>query len=231
MARKSGRQQRSDAVAALIGAHGSLRLRDAARHIGVTEMTLRRDAATPDAPFRSLGGWLVPAVLAPDYDLPAEMDRHAEAKRAAARTALPLLREGMRVFLDCGSTTIHLAQLLPGGLGLHVVTHSLTVAHIIAPRADLDLTLLGGSYHPETASFHDEDIRPPQGLDLAFISAGGIAEDGVLSCSHPHEVAVKRAVLAGAARSYVLTDRSKLGQRRPVPFATTAEIAGVVTEG
>lgn len=149
MARTSGRAERIDAVMALIEAGGSLRLRDAAARLGVAEMTLRRDAGVPGAPLRCLGGWLVPAAMVPDYDLTAETVRHVGAKRAAARAALALIPAGGRVFVDCGTTTTHLARLLPAGVT--VITHSLPVAQIVAARGDMGLEMLGGVYYPATA--------------------------------------------------------------------------------
>lgn len=64
-----------------------------------------------------------------------------------------------------------------------------------------------------------------------MLSAGGIGADGTVSCSHPHERALKQAVLAAAARRIVLVDRSKLGQVRPVAFARREEFDAVVTDG
>ncbi|MRX51911.1 DeoR family transcriptional regulator [Paracoccus sp. S-4012] len=233
MARPSGRQERLEAVMGLIAASGSVRLRDAATRLGVTEMTLRRDVAGPHAPLRALGGWLVRASLAPDYDLPAEMDRHVEAKRAAARAALPLIRPGTRIFVDCGTTTVHLAPLLAGPLT--VVTHALPVAQIVAQAAgqggDLALDLLGGAYHPATAAFFARPALPDGSrFDLAVISAGGIDSDGALSCSHGAEVALKQAVIAASRQRIVLADRSKLDLRRPYVFASRAVFDAVVLD-
>lgn len=229
MARTSGREARVDAVMALIEAGGSVRLRDAAARLGVTEMTLRRDAAVADAPLRCLGGWLVPAAVVSDYDLSAEGLRHVEAKRAAARAAVPMIPAAGRVFLDCGTTTTHLAQLLPAGVT--VITHSLPVAQIVAGRDDLRLELLGGIYHPATASAHAEPPLPGgAAFDLAVMSAGGIDADGAVTCSHPHEYPIKRAAMAAARRRVILADHSKLGHRRPVVFADRTEFDAVITE-
>lgn len=231
MARPSARKSRTEALLALTDGGGRVRLRDAARRLGVTEMTLRRDAAQPDAPLRCLGGWLVAAGGSGDYDLTAEMLRHVEAKNRAARHVAAGIPTGARVFVDCGTTTPHLARLLPEGV--IVVTHSLAVAQAVAARGGLGLELLGGAYHPESGSLHT-DPPLPEGMafDIAVLSAGGIGEgpDGALSCSHRHERAIKRAALARAGRRVVLADDSKLGQRRPVAFARRAEVDAVVTE-
>lgn len=240
MARPSERESRTEALLALIDSGGRVRLRDAAARLGVTEMTLRRDAARAGAPVRCLGGWLVAAGRATDYDMNAETLRHVEAKLQAARHVAAGVRPGQRVFVDCGTTTPHLARLLPQGVT--VVTHALAVAQAVAQmvaqtvaptgagRDRLRLELLGGAFHAETGSFHADPALPARlSLDLAVLSAGGVA-GGVLSCSHPPERALKRAVLGRAAHSVVLADDSKLGLRRPVEFARLTEIGAVVTE-
>ncbi|WP_276207459.1 hypothetical protein [Paracoccus contaminans] len=88
---------------------------------------------------------------------------------------------------------------------------------------------MGGTYHSQSASFH---AQPPPGLgriDLAVLSAGGLA-GGRLSCSYAHEPPVKRAAIAAGARRVVLADSAKLAQRRTVDFAAASEIELLVTE-
>lgn len=144
MGRSSARNRRSDAIAALIATAGSVRLRDLAQELGVSEMTLRRDAQFPDAGFACLGGYVVSASAggAGAYDFDHALRRQVDAKRAAARQVLALLRPGMRVFVDCGSTTTHLASLLTADAGIAVITHSLPVAELLVRRGGVTLALI-----------------------------------------------------------------------------------------
>lgn len=231
MARRSGRQERAEEIAALLAHHGSLRLRDAARLLNVTEMTLRRDGAAPDAPFRCLGGHVVLPSVVGGYDLSRERDSHVAAKRAAARAAVALVLPDERIFLDCGTTTTHLAGILPTDCGLTVITHSLPVAEVLASRKGIGLEVIGGRHYPETASLHGDPPLPPHLiLTTAFLSAGGVAQCGTVSCSHMHEVALKQAVLAITQRAFILIDRSKLGQRKPADFARMEAVEAIITE-
>ena len=119
MGRSSARNRRSDAIAAQ-------------GHLGHAKL-LRRDAQFPDAGFACLGGYVVSASAggAGAYDFDHALRRQVDAKRAAARQVLALLRPGMRVFVDCGSTTTHLASLLTADTGIAVITHSLPVAELL----------------------------------------------------------------------------------------------------
>lgn len=48
----------------------------------------------------------------------------------------------VRVFVDCGSTTTHLASLLTADAGIAVITHSLPVAELLVRRGGVTLALI-----------------------------------------------------------------------------------------
>ena len=84
-------KDRLDQLATLLNEKGVLHLRDAARQLGVSEMTVRRDIAGETGRFAYLGGHIMPAErVEPEqpYQLAAQADRHADAKRAACNFAL-----------------------------------------------------------------------------------------------------------------------------------------------
>lgn len=231
MGRSSARNRRSDAIAALIATAGSVRLRDLVKELGVSEMTLRRDAQFPDAGFACLGGYVVSASAggAGAYDFDHALRRQVDAKRAAARQVLALLRPGMRVFVDCGSTTTHLASLLTADAGIAVITHSLPVAELLVRRDNVPVELLGGPARPETRSMHPDPAVLPPGIDLAVMTASGLA-GGQARCAFAHEIGVKRAVLSAAARVVLLADASKLDQGGGHGFAALSRFEAVATE-
>jgi len=209
---------------------GPTRLRAAATALGVSSMTLRRDLTGPGQPFALLGGHVVPLTSEfmagesmtrkdaprPCYVLEREQDSHAEAKRRAARYAAGLVRDGDTIFVDCGTTTPHLAEALPRDASLTVLCYALNVAAILARRPRTQLILLGGLFHPASASFASEEalnsLRRLR-INTAFISAGGVhATRGVTSAAH----------------SVLVVDNSKLGQLRPAFFAPVSAFERVI---
>ncbi|MDT0682158.1 DeoR/GlpR family DNA-binding transcription regulator [Roseicyclus sp. F158] len=227
MTRPSGLTHRIELITALLDVTPSLRLRDVAEQLGVTEMTLRRDAASSGAGFACRGGYIVPD----RYDFDAQMQRAIEAKRQAAERALGLVPQDASVFLDTGTTLPHLARLLAQGRAARIVTHCLTLADLLQGRIEVEL--LGGSVKAPTRSCHPGDpeaaLRPYQ-IDMAFLSAGGMDGQGLLSCSHDYEIALKRAALAKAPKTFVVMDDSKRGRTRPAGFARVSDLDGFVTE-
>ncbi len=215
---------------------GSLRLRDAAALLGVSEMTVRRDLARKTCPLSYLGGHIVAArslKAAGEYSLHEEQDHFAKAKKKASQKAFALLRENDVVFIDCGTTLVHLAQLIPGDLPLTVVCYSLNTADVLKRKPALRLIVLGGTYMASSDSFSGEEALnalEQLSFDKAFISAGGVDAAAGVSCWNLHEKAIKRKAMQRAARSYLVVDSSKLGTRRHIRFAETADFAAILTE-
>ncbi|EFH11346.1 DeoR/GlpR family DNA-binding transcription regulator [Teichococcus cervicalis] len=234
------RGERLARLEALLQESGPARLEEAARQLGVSSMTLRRDLARPGlAESRGLallGGHVVPARASPrpgPYALEREQDQHAAAKRQAAQHAARLVREGDTLFIDCGTTTPHLVQALPPGLALTVVCYALNIATLLARRPNTRLVLLGGLYHPGATTFSsDESLASLRRLRLntAFLSAAGVDAAQGATCVHFNEVPVKQMALAGAAQRVLVVDGSKLGQLRPAYFAPLSAFSRIVTD-
>lgn len=233
MTRPSRRRERIDQLAALIQPQGRVRLRDAARLLDVSEMTLRRDAEDGQTPFACLGGYLVDQRISRgDYVFEREKLHHTEAKIAASRLAAASVRPGELIFIDCGTTTPHLAAALPADQGIVAVCYSLNVAAILARRG-IEMVMLGGKYYPNNDSFCSEtSVRALRRfrLDRAFLSAGGWDRDSGATCSHFEEIPIKRTAIERAADRALIIDNSKIGQTRPAHFAAFQEISAVFSD-
>ncbi|MGY6703735.1 DeoR/GlpR family DNA-binding transcription regulator [Roseinatronobacter sp.] len=233
MTRPSGFIARNERISLLLDVTPSLRLRDVAQQLGVTEMTLRRDAATKEAGFACQGGYIVRHRIVGDYDFDKQMRRAIDAKRQAAAYAAELIPVDACVFLDTGTTLPHLARALSRARVRRIVTHCLTVADQLHGRTQTVVEFIGGTLQPPTRSCHPADpVTALAGfdIDIAFLSAGALDENGVLTCSHNYEVAMKRAALAAGAVVWSVMDTSKIGKTRPTRFATLSELSGIVTE-
>jgi DeoR family deoxyribose operon repressor len=232
----SARDLRLAKLQSLIATRGALPLKDAARALHVSAMTIRRDLAIPGAPLACLGAHVVgslPAAAA-GYTLDAERDQHAEAKRSACRRAAEFVKAGDSLFIDCGTTMPHLAEALPPGIPLSVVCYSMNIAAALSRRPNTQLILLGGLYHPSAATFFsDESLQYLKrlGIDKAFLSAGGVHPRRGASCSNFNEVPVKQAALSVAAETILVVDDSKLGQLKPAFFSPLGAFSRVVVGG
>jgi DeoR family deoxyribose operon repressor len=229
------RAERLHRLHALVVETGVVRLNDAARALEVSSMTVRRDLAAEPRTLAYLGGYIVSSGHLPAqarYVLDTEVGTNTQQKIEAGRHAARLVEAGDTLFIDCGSTTPHLIAHLPNGLAVTIVCYSINVAHLAARRGSTQLVMLGGVYYSSSDSFSSpaslaelEQI----GISKAFISAGGIEPRGA-SCSNFHEVAIKRAALASARRSFLVVDASKFGQAKPAFFAGLRQFERIITD-
>ena len=216
-------------------ASGVVHLNEAAEHLGVSTMTVRRDLASVPQLFSYLGGYIVP--IGGDrnaaYRLDVETDSHAEAKELACRKAARLVEPDDTIFIDCGTTTPRMIEHLPTTGRLTVITYAMNVAERAMKRPNISLILLGGLFHASSQTFSgDEALRTVErlGIGKAFLSAGGLHSQHGATCSNFHEVPIKQVVLARAGWSYLVIDQSKLEKIKPAFFAATERFDQIITE-
>ncbi len=229
------RADRLDRLALALEHGASLRLRDAAALLDVSEMTVRRDLAASGEAFRYLGGHILrqPPGARDRYDIDAERTAHLRGKVAASARAAALVEDGDALFVDCGTTLPHLVRRIPETLRLTVVCYSLEVATILAARPRVRLILLGGLYHATSASFASDEslaLLAKVGINKAFISAAGVHPTRGVSCMHFHEVAVKQAAMASAMARHLVVDASKFGRVKAAVFAPVDSFDTIVTD-
>ncbi|MDQ6880888.1 MAG: DeoR/GlpR family DNA-binding transcription regulator [Pseudomonadota bacterium] len=239
MRKLSGAEARGLRLAKLQGlveSSGAVPLRTAAELLQVSTMTLRRDLSAPGAPLACLGGYVVGSwpTGGAKYTLDAERDQHAPNKLLACRRAAGLVKDGDSLFIDCGTTMPHFAEALPPGISLDVVCYSLNIAMILRRRPNTQLMVLGGLYHPSSATFFSDEALhylKRLGVDKAFISAGGVHPARGASCSNFNEVPIKQAAMESASESILVVDESKLGRLRPAFFSQLGAFSRIVVGG
>ena len=95
--------------------------------------------------------------IEPSYGEREELRR--PEKRAIARAAATLIQPGMSCFIDAGSTTQALAQVLLARSDIQIVTNSVGIASDLASNPGLDVVLLGGRIAQEMpATYGDHTV-------------------------------------------------------------------------
>jgi DeoR family deoxyribose operon repressor len=213
-----------------------MHLRDAAELLGVSEMTVRRDVANHPGQFASLGGHIMAAAQvegeAP-YELARAADSHAAAKRDACAHAASHIRPDETLFIDCGTTLIHLIDLIPDNYQITAICYALNVAERLTRKPNITIVMLGGLYHPASASFsgnRDLDDLTSMGINVAFLSAAGVDAERGATCEHFHEAQVKRKVISLARERYLVVDSSKIGKLKRAFFAPMNDFTSMITE-
>ncbi|MDT0143157.1 DeoR/GlpR family DNA-binding transcription regulator [Microbacterium sp. PRC9] len=185
---------------------------------GVSEMTIRRDISRleGESTVRSVRGGVVSVSAASqggrDFAERSETSRSVKRLLAARAAADHLPGNGI-IAIDAGTTTGMVATSLPAGSQLHVITHSLPVLTAIASLPEVELTVLGGTFHATSLSFSGPMTTAAIShlhVGTLFLGASGINDRGVF-CGNDYDAGVKRALIEAADTVVLVCDSSKFG--------------------
>jgi DeoR/GlpR family transcriptional regulator of sugar metabolism len=226
--------ERRDLLLARLRADGKLIARDLALELGISEDSVRRDLrdlAAAGLCQRVYGGAMPASPALADYAARAGVE--PESKRSVANRAVELIRPGHRVILDGGTTTLAVARALPPTLQATVITHSPTIAAALVPHPNVEILLLGGRIYKHSAvACGAATVEAASGItaDLFLLGVTGVHADHGLTTGDPEEAAMKRALAARAAETYVLASAEKLGAVSAYKVLEVADVSGIVTE-
>lgn len=227
-------QQRHRLILERLLAQGRVIAVDLARELEVSHDTIRRDLREMAAAgqCRRVYGGALP--LAPDNGPIALRQTQAPGRKAAlARAAVGLIERGQVIFLDAGSTNIAIAQALPQGYGLTVVTNAPAIAAALALREDLQLIVIGGRVDARIgASLGRVAIRDAQAIrsDLYFVGVCGVDAQAGISALDYEDAQFKQAVAAVSRAVVAVAADEKLGTAAPFAVAATDDLHALVIE-
>jgi DeoR family fructose operon transcriptional repressor len=227
--------KRQQAILQTLRGTGQVDAADLAAEFGVTAETLRKDliALERQGLLRRVHGGAIPI-----EDLTFEPDVSArtgfsEEKGRIAKAALPHLERAGSVFIDAGSTTSRLAELIPADRALTVFTNTLSIALTLVAKPNVTVYTLGGRVRGRTLA--EVDAWAARALreinvDVAFLGTNGISLTRGLTTPDPAEAAIKRLMVECAARTVLLADHSKVGAVSLCQHATLADVDVLITD-
>lgn len=192
--------------------------------------TLRRDLNELEKEKRLRrvhGGAELTQNLSGELSISEKNSKNIQEKTKIAQQALSKIKDGDIIFLDAGTTTGLLAELISQShLYLTVVTNSVTHLTKLTDER-LIVYLLGGRVKKVTDAIIGsqalEQLSHYQ-FNAAFLGANAFDENhGAMTPDH-EEAAIKALAVKQSQSAYVLADASKIGQMSFVKFAETDEV-------
>lgn len=214
-ARPSGPGERQALITELVIGRGSVAAQELAEAFGVSLMTVHRDLdelQRQGVLRKSRGIATAQPTGVFESNVAYRSKANVEAKQQIGAHACRYVEPGMSVLLD-DSTTV--SQMLPhlGALApLTVATNFLHGLVELSRIPGIDVVALSGHYDAQHDSFLGNacvEALHAMRFDVAFVSTSA-AREGHAFHQEDHIVAVKREMLAVAARSYLLIDHTKL---------------------
>lgn len=225
---------RQDFIVQALRRDGRVLASELATSLGVSDDTVRRDLSelAETGILQRVHGGALPSspALVP---FAAREQQAPEAKRAIARAAAAMVRDGQAVFLDGGTTARLVAQHLPPERQATVITNSPTTAEVLTEHPNVELILLGGRVLKEVrvaVGAMTVDAVKMIRADLYLMGVGGVHHEVGISTFDIAEAHVKRAMIESAAEVVALVSSEKLGTAGRYIVAPASEITHLITE-
>ncbi|MBI2438475.1 MAG: DeoR/GlpR transcriptional regulator [Lentisphaerae bacterium] len=155
------------------------------------------------------------------------------AKISIAKAAAALVKPGMKVMLDSGTTAWTVSRQLKNIVPLTVITASLAVIEEIGAVEGITLFCAGGKFRPANLDFYGPQVESAfaqfaadiafLGIDQLIPGRGGYATD-------QESAAVIRAMGQQAAKRVVLADHSKIDSAGLILALGSKDIDVVITD-
>ncbi len=201
----------------LLAGREEIAVGDMADRFQVATMTIRRDLETLEQQgliIRTHGGAILTAPSVVAFQFHSRQQSHMAEKRAIAKAAVRLVKPGMTIILDTGTTTLGLAHALGGLTGIKVLTSSLAIASALLTHGGIELVLLGGTASknsPDLSGQLTEANLATFRAHIVFIGADAVDKHGLYT--NTQQIAqVTRAMIASSEKVVLVADSSKFGR-------------------
>lgn len=211
---------RRELILATLSSGGQCRVSDLARQFSLSEMTVRRDLRVLEEQglLRRVHGGAV--LVDAEVGYPLRAQKGQTQKQRIGRRAAGLIRNGMAIYLDSGTTAMEVALAintgLPGVNELSISTHGINIAIELCGHPSFDVHLIGGElYHNGLSTVGPVALGQiaQSHFDLFFMGARGIDDRAGWTNSNQLETQLKHAAIAQSRQVCAIADSTKWGHR------------------
>ena len=215
-------------------------IKELAKILDVTEMTVRRDLKslleTGDAVIvRGVAVYRPKAVSveAQVYSIEDQKKVMKEEKEGIGKKAAELLVVGDVVFLDVGTTVEKLVLSMEDNMQITAMCFAANTLFQLQKKNISQIIMGGGYYHPSSTVFESEAIIPiMNGLRAtkAFIAPAAVDMDLGLTCSVPYDKTIKELEIKNSQKVIALITSNKFGKVKSTQFGTWNDVDVVITD-
>ena len=215
----------------------SLSINDLCEDFGVSKNTIRRDIAELEKRgiIDKVYGGITrkqSTLSAPEPFAAREM-KNAIQKQQVARIASTLVNDGDVIYIDSGTTTMHMIPFLADRKHLTIVTASVYVINAATAYPNFNVIATGGQlYLPSKAFVGSSVSRCLQNYNLSkiFLASTGISLENGATNASPLESEIKHNLVHKAGKKFLLVDTSKLDVVSLMTYCQLSELDTVIMD-
>lgn len=226
--------ERQKEILKLLHDNGSVKIGQLAEEFQVSRETIRRDLSYLNeigAAQRSHGG----ATSIYEFgNVPIEprINKDADIKIKLCEKALEFLPQTGVIYLDAGSTIVHLARLLSQRTGCTIVTSSLSAANVLI-NSDNTTIITGGQLNSSNMSaegFQTTNFINNLKVAVSFLGTNGFEQHKGPAVSAFADAQIKQAIVPNSKLNIVISDSSKASTSALIQYASWRDIDYFITD-
>ncbi len=229
------RSQRLDSIKEYIYQQKTVTLDQLCDEFNVSKNTIRRDIdeLVASEKIKKIYGGVTVEGYKPMISFDERNISNLQSKQLIAKSAAALINDNEIIFIDSGTTTMHMIDYIKDKKNLTILTNSIEVIMRSIPYPNINVISLSGSLNRKTLSFTGTScaaVLSNFNISKAFIAATGISTNGGASNSSPAETEIKRTALLKSQKNYLLVDHTKFGIISLMTFSNFDNIDSVITD-
>jgi DeoR/GlpR family transcriptional regulator of sugar metabolism len=156
-----------------------------------------------------------------------------DEKKAIALKVQGVLKTGMTVFMDGGTTICAIAEFFPANASFRIITNNMALIPILNSYRDIEVIVLGGNYDKnaqvntgtKTCAEAEQFVA-----DLYLMGTCAISIEYGVTATIREDVAVKQSMLKAAKKTAVISNSKKIGTTESFIVSDLSKIDILVTE-
>ena len=229
------RENRRKEIAAYIAKHQAVTMTELCNEFHVSINTIRADVASltkAGIAEKVYGG--VRSTMRQEVPLFTQRTKiRPDAKFAIARAAAEHIENGDTLFIDAGTTTMHLLAFIPPEKHITIITGNLHIISQAYTKPNADVIVLPGIVNRRTNSLADISTLEYLGryhFAKAFMATTGLSSDGRLNVKSYIEYEIKKLAMQKSDIRFLLCDSSKYGANGLMSYSDLENIDRLFTD-
>ncbi len=224
--------ERQKEILEILYQRGRATVRELARALFVTEMTIRRDLTEMEKGgfLRRYRGGAILKINVGEMPITERLLLDRKEKEELAQKCTDFLGDGMTVFIDSSSTCQYVIPHLAGYKNITVVTNSIR-ALLTLGKLHVFSILIGGEYYEQdmcTVGAFAEEYAKNLNVDVAFFTTAAFSCDGIISDFDPKQTMIRKFMMKNAKKSVFLFEKEKIGKKYLYTLCTESEATAII---
>jgi DeoR family transcriptional regulator, myo-inositol catabolism operon repressor len=159
--------------------------------------------------------------------------KNSAQKKKIAHLAAKSVKDGDVIYIDSGTTTMHMIPFLAERSTLTILTASMHVINAASNYSQINTIATGGSLYIPSKAFVGPSVIQCLGhynISKIFLASTGVSIENGATNASPLECEIKRFLMKKPADKYLLVDTSKIGRASLMTYCQLKELNYIVMD-